>query len=185
MRPQTLGILCLLLSVDLAAQTHEAPPATQVAQDGGVRAVLESIVIPPIPNHPFSATLDTEWVQYAGEGGSVTLVNERPIVRDSKGRIYQERWALVPKFSKVTSQRVLLQIADPNQQMLYTCAIYQTSVNSKPTIRLTNSPPLKHASRFLMVQSLKITPRSRIWAPGQSQASRLLAAVKQTPSMSG
>jgi len=31
----------------------------------------------------------------------------------------------VPKFSKVTSQRVLLQIADPNQQMLYTCAIYQ------------------------------------------------------------
>jgi hypothetical protein len=125
MRPQTLGILCLLLSVDLVAQTHEAPPATQAAQDGGVRAVLESIVIPPIPNHPFSATLDTEWVQYSGEGGSVTLVNERPIVRDGKGRIYQERWALVPKFSKVTSQRVLLQIADPNQHTLYTCAIFQ------------------------------------------------------------
>jgi hypothetical protein len=124
MRLLTLGAFCLFFAVALVAQTHEAAPA-QPAQDGGVRAVLESIVIPPIPNHPFSATLETEWVQYAGEGATVTLVNERPIVRDSKGRIYQERWALVPKFGRSKAQRVLLQIADPHQHTLYTCAIYQ------------------------------------------------------------
>ena len=78
MRLSTLGFLCLFSSVALVAQTHEAAPPIPRSQDGGVRAVLESIVIPPIPNHPFSATLDTEWVQYAGEGATVTLVNERP-----------------------------------------------------------------------------------------------------------
>ena len=119
------GILWFFLSLTIAAQTPTEQPARPAAQDGGVRAVLESIVIPPIPNHPFSATLETEWIQYTGGGGTVTLVNERPIVRDSKGRIYQERWALVPKFSRVKSQRVLLQIADPNRHTLYSCAIYQ------------------------------------------------------------
>ena len=71
MRILTLGAFCLFCAVALVGQTHDAPPAPQPAQDGGVRAVLESIVIPPIPNHPFSATLDTEWVQYAGEGGTI------------------------------------------------------------------------------------------------------------------
>jgi hypothetical protein len=124
LRILTLGILCVFSSV-LAAQTHEAPPATPPAQDGGVRAVLESIVIPPIPNHPFSATLDTEWVQYTGGGGTITLVNERPIVRDSQGRIYQERWALVPKSGRAKSQRMIIQIADPNQHTLYSCATFR------------------------------------------------------------
>jgi hypothetical protein len=125
MRILTLGSFCLFFAVAVFSQTHEAAPASQPAQDGGVRAVLESIVIPPIPNHPFSATLDTEWVQYAGEGGTVTLVNERPIVRDSKGRIYQERWALVPKSGRVTSQKMIIQIADPNQHTLYSCATFR------------------------------------------------------------
>lgn len=125
MRTPTLGFLCCFCLLSFVAQAQTTPSSDPPAQDGGVRAVLESIVIPPIPNHPFSATLETEWVQYSGEGGTVTLVNERPIVRDGKGRIYQERWALVPKFGKSKSQRALLQIADPNEHTLYTCAIYQ------------------------------------------------------------
>jgi hypothetical protein len=155
MRPQTLGILCLLLSVDLVPQTHEAPPATQVAQDGGVRAVLESIVIPPIPNQPFSATLQTEWIRYTGEGGTITLVNERPIVRDSKGRIYQERWALVPKYGKVKSQRMVIQIADPNQHTLYSCAPYQRTCELEtydPTHELAAAEPRKPIPNGTLVQ---------------------------------
>jgi hypothetical protein len=119
-----LGILWFFLSLAIVAQTptEQSAPA---AQDGGVREVLESIVIPPIPNQPFSAKLETEWIRYTGEGGTITLVNERPIVRDSKGRIYQERWALVPKYGKVKSQKMLFQIADLGQHTLYSCAPYQ------------------------------------------------------------
>lgn len=124
MRILTLGILCLFPPV-VAAQTHEAPPATPPAQDGGVREVLESIVIPPIPNHPFSATLATEWVRYTGGGGTITFVNERPIVRDGRGRIYQERWGLVPKSGRAKSQRMVIQIADPNRHTLYSCATFR------------------------------------------------------------
>src|SRR3974390_1516145 len=94
-------------------------------QDGGVRQVLESIVIPPIPNAPFQATLDTEWVRSALDGGTITFVNERHIARDGGGRIYEERWTLVPKFhpnGDVPSKLTWIQIADPKSYTLYNCS---------------------------------------------------------------
>src|SRR5215469_2923473 len=121
MRTLSLGILCLFFSVALVAQTPPEQPQRPAAQDGGTREVLESIVIPPIPNQPFSATLQTEWIRYTGDGGTITFVNERPLARDSKGRIYQQRWMLVPKFSKVKSEMTWIQIADPKQHTLYSC----------------------------------------------------------------
>ncbi len=155
MRPLILGILWLFLSVAVIAQTPTQQPAPAPAQDGGVRAVLESIVIPPIPNHPFSATLETEWIQYTGGGGTVTLVNERPVVRDSKGRIYQERWALVPKYGKVKSQKMVIQIADPNQHTLYSCAPYQHICELEtydPTHELAAAEPRKPIPNGTLVQ---------------------------------
>lgn len=154
MRTLPLGFLCLFSSA-LVSQTHETPSATAPAQDGGVRAVLESIVIPPISNHPFSATLETEWIQYTAGGGTVTLVNERPIVRDSKGRIYQERWVLVPKYGKVKSQRMIIQIADPNQHTLYSCATYQRICELEtydPSHELAAAEPRKPIPNGILVQ---------------------------------
>ncbi len=155
MRPFILGILWLLLSVAVSAQTPTQQPAPPAAQDGGVREVLESIVIPPIPNQPFSATLETEWIRYTGEGGTITLVNERPIVRDGKGRIYQERWALVPKYGKVKSQKMVIQIADPNQHTLYSCAPYQHICELEtydPTHELAAAEPRKPVPNGTLVQ---------------------------------
>jgi hypothetical protein len=94
-------------------------------QDGGVRQVLESIVIPPIPGAPFTATLDTEWVRFTPDGGTITFVNERHIARDGRGRIYEERWALVPKFhpnGDIPSKLTWIQIADPKLHTLYNCS---------------------------------------------------------------
>lgn len=95
-------------------------------QDGGVREILESIVIPPIPGAPFTATLDTEWVRFAPDGGTITFVNERHIARDGRGRIYEERWSLVPKFQPnvdIPSKITWIQIADPKLHTLYNCSI--------------------------------------------------------------
>ncbi len=94
--------------------------------DGGVRQTLESIYIPPIPNAPFSAIVHTQWIRSLPEGGTITLVNQRLVARDSEGRIYEERWLLVPKDGKVTSQMNAIQIADPVAHTLYNCFTLQT-----------------------------------------------------------
>jgi len=91
------------------------------AQDGGVREVLESIVVPPIPHQPFTATLITEWVRYTPDGASITLLNQRRIARDAQGRLYEERWALVPKNGDIASRLQWIQIADAHTRTLYNC----------------------------------------------------------------
>ena len=133
-------VVVLLLLIGAAsilwAQEPQQEPAPQEpdrrwtkpgpVQDGGVRQVLESIVIPPIPNAPFRATLDTEWVRFAADGGTITFVNERHIARDGHGRIYEERWTLVPKFhpnGDIPSKMIWIQIADPSRHTLYNCSV--------------------------------------------------------------
>jgi hypothetical protein len=138
MRSLIAGILCFtgiwFVSLACLAQTPQqeqpqpAPPpdggVRQAApsRDGGVREVLESIVVPPIAHAPFYATLATEWVKYAADGGSMTLVNERHIARDAQGRVYEERWILVPKNSEMKSYMNWIQIGDPKQHTLYNCS---------------------------------------------------------------
>jgi len=101
----------LLASLACAQQDEPQRPVT-AAQDGGVREVMESIVVPPIPNAPFSATLATEWARPTQDGGTITLVNQRQIARDNLGRVYEQRWALVPKGGQVRSIMTWIQIAD-------------------------------------------------------------------------
>jgi hypothetical protein len=123
MRPFHAGILGLI-AVACTAQVHQSLPSQSAtpSQDGGNREVLESIVIPPIPHAPFFATLATESVKYSADGASMTFVNERHIGRDSQGRIYEERWLLVPKGSNVKSFMNWIQIADGKQHTLYNCS---------------------------------------------------------------
>lgn len=131
----SVAAILWLSSLACLAQTQEPPPSQvqrsetaptpqhpQAAQDGGVREVLESLVIPPIANAPFFATLATESVKYAADGGTMTFVNERHIGRNGEGRIYEERWALVPKGSKVKSIMTWIQLADPKARTLYNCS---------------------------------------------------------------
>ncbi|HLI77660.1 MAG TPA: hypothetical protein VKV02_11985 [Acidobacteriaceae bacterium] len=91
--------------------------------DGGGRGVLESIYVPNFPNAPFTLTLNTEWIQNLSNGGTFTEVNNRPIMRDGAGRIYQERWLLVPKGSGIASQMTTIQIDDPVAHMFYNCFV--------------------------------------------------------------
>ena len=89
--------------------------------DGGAYGPMQSIFVPPKPGAPFSLTLATEWTRPMENGGTFTLVNERHIMRDSRGRIYQERWFLVPKGGKLKSQMNVFQITDPEQHTWYNC----------------------------------------------------------------
>ena len=100
----------------------QKPVQQYYAEDGGAHGgVLESIVIPPKVNAPFSLLLQTEWVRTLPDGGTITTVNQRRIARDTEGRIYQERWFLVPKNGKAESQMTTIQISDSNNHTLYNC----------------------------------------------------------------
>ncbi len=131
-------------------------------EDGGVRGTLESLVIPPKAEAPFTLTLATEWVQSLSDGGTITLVNQRRIARDSKGRIYQERWLLVPKNGKVESKMNVIQIADPNSHTLYNCffdgknicrvSTYLPSTNAVYKMDGPPSGPLPNDSGWLFMR---------------------------------
>lgn len=124
MTRRIIRLLCLLLALPLAGHPQdlsEVPPA----QDGGMREVLESIVIPPIPNAPFTATLVTEWARPTPDGGTITFVNQREVARDGDGRLYEERWGLVPKDSDFRSKMQWIQIADAQAHTLYNCNMLQ------------------------------------------------------------
>jgi hypothetical protein len=118
-------LTCLLLASSLVAAAQQSQPAHPAfpAQDGGMRTVLESIVVPPIPNAPFTATLVTEWARPAGGSATITLINQRQLARDAAGRLYEQRWELVPKNGDVKSHMNWIQIADPAQHTLYNCNV--------------------------------------------------------------
>jgi hypothetical protein len=114
------GILFIAVAMFASAQQEWTPGAHQ---DGGVSQVLQSIYIPPLRNAPFTAVVHTEWVRPLAGGGSSTLVNQRTVARDRDGRIYEERWALVPKNTDVKSVMNVIQIYDPNEHTGYDCFI--------------------------------------------------------------
>jgi len=122
-----LSLTCTALQLAVAqtpARPDSAPPKATpqfTVQDGGVRETLESIVIPPKAGAPFTITLQTEWIKTLYDGGTITTVNQRRIARDGKGRVYQERWFLVPKNGKIDSQMTTIQLTDPTAHTLYNC----------------------------------------------------------------
>lgn len=126
-----LSVLAFPARVCAQKETTTVPVTPQKSvqeyyvRDGGVTETLESIVIPPKAGAPFTLTLQTEWVKTLYDGGTITSVNQRRIARDTTGRIYQERWFLVPKNGKIESQMTTIQIADPNAHTLYNCFMLQ------------------------------------------------------------
>jgi hypothetical protein len=125
-----------------SGQTATAQGAQQkqqqfYVQDGGTRETLESIVITPKAGAPFTLTLQTEAVRTLYDGGTVTMVNERKIARDATGKIYQERWFLVPKNGKIESKMTTIQISDPNAHTHYNCFMLE----AKHVCELTTFAP--------------------------------------------
>jgi hypothetical protein len=172
-----LSLLVLLLCPELKSQTppplapgaqpqgSQEPVQQFYVQDGGTSEVLESIVIPPKAKAPFSLLLQTEWVRTLSDGGTITLVNQRRIARDGVGRIYQERWFLVPKNGKAESRMTTIQIADPNKHTLYNCfmqdgrhqcvmSTYTPSTNAIYNVQGPPTGPLPNDAGFAIHEDL-------------------------------
>lgn len=116
---RTIAILVVVLSAGWPVST----PAQQVlhAPDGGTRETLTSIVVPPLSNAPFTATVETEWTKYLADGGTQTTRNHRLIARDGLGRVFQERRTFVPKGSPIESQIWRTDLAEPSTHTVAYC----------------------------------------------------------------
>ena len=114
-----LLILTLLFScTSLIAQT---PEEGVHAPDGGTIERINSIRILPILNAPFSATITTEWTRTLEDGTSVTTTNFRTVMRDSQGRIFQERRSFVPKNGAEQPKVFRFEISDPAMHLRRAC----------------------------------------------------------------
>jgi hypothetical protein len=146
---------------------------------------MESIVIPPIANAPFSLTLVAEWSR-SGSGGTFTLTNQRRILRDGHGRIYQERRLLVPKGSNIKSEMDVFQIMDPTQHTWLNCGPRQkicellpyrmrTDMNYAPTLGASGSLPDGKGSR--QVENLGVSSTSGVNVTGYRETVTLNPGV--------
>lgn len=111
-------LLCASVVFSLHCLAQEPEEGTH-APDGGTIEQINSILIPPVLHAPFTCTVTAEWTRILEDGSTQTLQNHRLVVRDSAGRIYQERRRLVPKDSPSDVQR--LEISDPAAHTKYFC----------------------------------------------------------------
>jgi hypothetical protein len=131
--------LCSTLLLIASLCFAQSPQTRPVLPDGGTRERLISIFIPNLPNAPFTATVNTEWVRVLPDGSRITLVNHRLIARDSAGRIFQGRCMLVPRNGKQQSFVNQTEITDPILKQQYIC------IPSENTCQLEFRQPLQTA----------------------------------------
>jgi hypothetical protein len=91
------------------------------APDGGAFERFNSILLPPVPHAPFTSTVTAEWTKVLEDGSTLTVQNHRLVVRDSMGRIYQERRRLVPQGSQAEPELQRIEISDPSAHKKYFC----------------------------------------------------------------
>jgi hypothetical protein len=93
------------------------------APDGGTVEMFMSILLPPVPNAPFTSMVTAEWTKVLEDGSTLTVQNRRLVVRDTAGRIFQERRRLIPKDSQQEPDLLRTEISDPVKHQKYFCRV--------------------------------------------------------------
>lgn len=84
----------LVLSCLPGLMAQDAGPSH--APDGRAQQLISPLYFSPKPNAPFTAIAKTVSVRTLPDGSTVTAENARQVMRDSDGRIFQERVTFVP-----------------------------------------------------------------------------------------
>jgi hypothetical protein len=153
-----LVAICLLFVVTPSAPAQNPEDALH-APDGGAREMIVSIFISPLAGAPFQTILNTEWTKHLPDGTTTTVTNHRMIVRDSRGRIYQERQTLVPKGGDQQSRVFRIEISDPKAHTKYFCNRLLTvcqlqSYDAPVSEAVVPVGPIANGTRYLSRASL-------------------------------
>jgi len=115
------AVVVTALALSGRAVLTQAPQEPQHAPDGTPRGLITSILVPAIPDAPFSATVETEWTRYLDNGGRQVLTNRRLIARDGVGRVFQERRLFVPPGGPMQSPVWRTELAEASTQTVAYC----------------------------------------------------------------
>src|ERR1700678_63426 len=141
--------LLSLLSAIFAAATFVSYTPKLRAQESatpnpplyrGVQSHVDGVFVTPVPNVPLTAVAEVKSTQVLDDGSSVTKKTFNNIARDSQGRIYNERRALVPDTFDGTPQVVSMHIYDPTKK-LNTFLDVDTRL-ARQSVRLETAPAL-------------------------------------------
>jgi hypothetical protein len=121
MRRWSLLVAAACFSSASLAALAQSPDKVLHAPDGNSREMITSIFISPLANAPFQATVTAEWTKHLPDGSTTVRRNHRLVVRDSQGRIYQERRTLAPDGSPQRSLIFRIEISDPVAHTKYFC----------------------------------------------------------------
>ncbi len=155
----TLSMLAACLMFGTLPASAQNPDDVYHAPDGNSREMISSIYLTPLAGAPFQATITTEWTKHLPDGSTTTVVNHRLVVRDGKGRIYQERRSLVPQGGPRPSAILRIEISDPQKHTKYFC----NAELSECELRYYNAPvtepvppegPIGKSGRYLSRASL-------------------------------
>jgi hypothetical protein len=111
-----MGLAIFALSWPMWAQE-----AAMHAPDGGTMQRVESVVILPTRNAPFSAVVTTEWTKILPDGSKQTMKNHRTVARDSMGRVFEERRFFSPDGDQQVTPLSEMDYRDPNQHERVVC----------------------------------------------------------------
>lgn len=115
---QRVGSLSLLFlattSILAAQQIREQPPLYS-----GPQVLVPGVFVPPVAGVPFTATVMIQSKQPLPDGSVETRVSQATIARDSRGRILNERRAMMPEGFKGTPPLLSTHIFDPATRISY------------------------------------------------------------------
>ncbi|ADV81793.1 hypothetical protein AciPR4_0960 [Terriglobus saanensis SP1PR4] len=97
----------------LAASALAQVGVTTPAAYRGVMTVVDGVYVTPIPNIPMTATVDISSMRILPDGTQELRKTLNEIARDSRGRIYNERRAMVPVTFEGKSSLQSAHIFDP------------------------------------------------------------------------
>ena len=107
------AVIGLLLAIPAFAQNQQQMPRDY----RGVEIIVPGIFVAPVPNAPFSATIDILSHETLPDGSVNTRTTTAHIARSSSGRIYNERRQLVPTSFKGEPQLLSAHIYDPSSRL--------------------------------------------------------------------
>jgi hypothetical protein len=109
-RTVLLGLLC---ACSVPACFSQNPPPRVPPDYRGVSVRVAGIFVTPVPGAPFSATVDIVSKEILPDGTENIRITVNHVARDSAGRIYNERRAMVPTSYKGDPQLLSSHIYDP------------------------------------------------------------------------
>ena len=130
------AVLSLLLASPLFAQNQQMPRDYR-----GVETLVPGIFVTPIPNAPFSATVEILSHESLPDGSVNTRTTTALIARASSGRIYNERRQLVPATFKGQPALLSSHIYDPSSHLNIFCNPFQRIARETIFTEAPSAPP--------------------------------------------